>query len=160
MRHSRGGVLLNSLVDSAFPFDLRFCVYSSVNGRSGSLTKSTTDLWVSVLEVEKRPLNDLVGLGWVRYSRATMSTQSLNRIVYFAGAAFLIVALTGCYLPILNGPPGTIGMQRSRAVLFDPYPSETLGPPIVGGRPRGFDLPLADVTNAQSNPNARSPYGY
>lgn len=92
-----------------------------------------------------------------------MSTQTLSKIANFTFAAFVIAALTGCYLPILNGPPGTIGMQRSRAVLFDPYPSDTLGPPIMGGRPRGFDLPLADVTNAQSNPNARSPsagYGY
>lgn len=50
-------------------------------------------------------------------------------------------------------------MQRSRAVLYDPYPSDTLGPPIMGGRPRGFDLPLTDVTNAQSNPNSRPPAG-
>ena len=84
-----------------------------------------------------------------------MVSLSLNRIVNCAFAAIMIAAMTGCYLPILNGPPGTIGMQRSRAVLFDPFPSDTLGPPIVGGRPRGFDLPLADVTNAQSNPNAR-----
>jgi hypothetical protein len=73
----------------------------------------------------------------------------------FAAATLLVCA--GCYLPIFNGPPGTIGMQRSRAVLFDPFPSDTLGPPIMGGRPRGFDLPLADVTSAQSNPNARPP---
>ena len=84
-----------------------------------------------------------------------MVTLSLDKIINFALAGVMIASLTGCYLPILNGPPGTIGMQRSRAVLFDPYPSDTLGPPIVGGRPRGFDLPLADVTNAQSNPNAR-----
>ncbi len=92
-----------------------------------------------------------------------MVYQTFNRIVNFLLAAVAIAVMTGCYLPILNGPPGTIGMQRSRAVLFDPYPSDTLGPPIVGGRPRGFDLPLADVTNAQSNPNARPPsagYGY
>lgn len=92
-----------------------------------------------------------------------MPTQLHSRIVDLVFVAAAISAMTGCYLPILNGPPGTIGMQRSRAVLFDPFPSDTLGPPIMGGRPRGFDLPLADVTNAQSNPNARPPsagYGY
>ena len=47
------------------------------------------------------------------------------------------------------GPPGTIGMQRSRAVLHDPYPSDDLGPPVVGGRPKGFDRPQSEATNLQ-----------
>jgi len=92
-----------------------------------------------------------------------MALGTLKKLLNLSVVAVLIATASGCYLPILNGPPGTIGMQRSRAVLFDPYPSNTLGPPIMGGRPRGFDLPLSDVTNAQSNPNARSPsagYGY
>lgn len=46
-------------------------------------------------------------------------------------------------------------MQRSRAVLNDPFPSNTLGPEITGGRPRGFDLPLAEATSYQSHPLAR-----
>ena len=142
-------MLLNLLVDSPFPLD------APVNGTAGSLTRSTTNLWKGICEVGNHFQSDLVALCWVRYSRPTMCSQPLNRIVNFALAAFVIAAMTGCYLPILNGPPGTIGMQRSRAVLFDPFPSDTLGPPIVGGRPRGFDLPLSDVTNAQSNPNAR-----
>ena len=86
-----------------------------------------------------------------------MTIESLKMFFSLCTVAIVLVAASGCYLPILNGPPGTIGMQRSRAVLFDPYPSETLGPPIMGGRPRGFDLPLSDVTNAQSNPNSRPP---
>jgi len=87
-----------------------------------------------------------------------MGTQSLKRCVKLSVVVTVIAATTGCYLPIFNGPPGTIGVQRSRAVLFDPFPSDTLGPPIMGGRPRGFDLPLSDVTNAQSNPNSRPPF--
>ena len=67
---------------------------------------------------------------------------------------------SGCYLPILNGPPGTIGAQRTRAVLNDPFPSDTLGPPIGGARPRGFDLPLADTTIFQSHPAARRKQPY
>lgn len=86
-----------------------------------------------------------------------MNIEMLPKALNLSVVAVLIATASGCYLPILNGPPGTIGMQRSRAVLFDPYPSDTLGPPIMGGRPRGFDLPLADVTNAQSNPNSRPP---
>ena len=67
----------------------------------------------------------------------------------------MLLFSSGCYLPILNGPPGTIGAQRTRAVLFDPFPSETMGPSIGGGRPRGFDLPLSDTTTSQSFPAAR-----
>ena len=86
-----------------------------------------------------------------------MTTESFKTFFNLSIVAIVVVAASGCYLPVFNGPPGTIGMQRSRAVLFDPYPSDTLGPPIMGGRPRGFDLPLSDVTNAQSNPNSRPP---
>jgi len=53
------------------------------------------------------------------------------------------------------GSPGTIGMQRSRAVLFDPFPKSELGPPVVGGRPREFDTPLAEATDLQGSPFAR-----
>ena len=63
--------------------------------------------------------------------------------------AICLVALSGCYLRPNFGPPGTIGMQRSRAVLHDPYPSDELGPPVVGGRPRGFERAQAEPTNLQ-----------
>jgi hypothetical protein len=55
----------------------------------------------------------------------------------------------GCHLRPNFGPPGTIGMQRSRAWLHDPYPSDELGPVIVGGRPLGFDRPQAETRNLQ-----------
>lgn len=62
---------------------------------------------------------------------------------------------TGCGSTRLNlGPPGTIGMQRERAVIHDPFPSTDLGPPIVGGRPREFDLPLSQTKGLQVNPHA------
>ncbi len=45
-------------------------------------------------------------------------------------------------------------MQRSRAVLHDPYPSTELGPTIVGGRPLGFDRPQAEAENLQEVRNS------
>jgi hypothetical protein len=81
---------------------------------------------------------------------------------YFTGLAVITVAglLVGCGSTQLNlGPPGTIGMQRERAVIHDPYPSTDLGPPIVGGRPAGFDLPLPPTKNLQVNPHRKEPYG-
>lgn len=74
-----------------------------------------------------------------------------------SGFAILALALmfTGCGSARLDlGPPGTIGMQREKAVIHDPYPSNDLGPPIVGGRPSGFDLPLAPTKSLQVNPHA------
>ncbi len=61
------------------------------------------------------------------------------------------VFLSGCYLTPNLGPPGTIGMQRSRAVMNDPFPNNDIAPPIVGGRPLGFDRPLAEPVQNQVN---------
>ncbi len=51
-------------------------------------------------------------------------------------------------------PPGTIGFQRNQAVLHDPFPSDELGPSVMG-RPRGFDLPLSEVVDSQGSPFAK-----
>ena len=67
-------------------------------------------------------------------------------------AALFGVSLTGCSLRPNFGPPGTIYEQRARAVLNDPFPAVELGPDIVGGRPRGYDTPLAQPTNIQASP--------
>ena len=80
-----------------------------------------------------------------------ISTQTICQLV----ACACVVLHSGCYLPVFNGPPGTIGAQRTRAVLNDPFPSDTLGPAFAGARPRGFDLPLSDTTTFQSHPSAR-----
>ena len=80
-----------------------------------------------------------------------ISTQTIFQLT----ACLSLVLLSGCYLPILNGPPGTIGAQRTRAVLNDPFPSETLGPSLGSVRPREFDLPLSEATGYQSHPSAR-----
>ena len=73
----------------------------------------------------------------------------------------LALILTGCSSARLDlGPPGTIGMQREKAVIHDPYPSTDLGPPIVGGRPSGYDLPLDPTKSLQVNPFARRSPGF
>jgi len=62
---------------------------------------------------------------------------------------------SGCSATFNPGPPGTIGMQRERAVIHDPFPSNDLGPEIFGGRPREFDLPLSEAKTLQVNPHSR-----
>ena len=64
----------------------------------------------------------------------------------------VLVAGVGCNIRPRQGPPGTIGDQRERAVIYDPFPNNDLGPPIVGGRPLGFDLPQSEPTSIQGSP--------
>lgn len=49
-------------------------------------------------------------------------------------------------------PPGTIFQQKLRARLHDPYPSDDLGPPLVGVRPREFNQPYAEARDSQILP--------
>jgi hypothetical protein len=65
------------------------------------------------------------------------------------------LASSGCNLRPNWGPQGTIGAQREQAVLHDPFPSNELGPPIMGGRPLGFEQPRSESTSLQASPYAR-----
>ena len=81
------------------------------------------------------------------------TSMKLNGTLVIAlSTALMAIGMSGCYLRPNLGPPGTIYEQRARAVLNDPFPSTDLGPTIVGGRPRGFDVPLAEPTNIQASP--------
>jgi hypothetical protein len=55
----------------------------------------------------------------------------------------------GCLAPprLLN--PGSEKQQQRRAELFEPYPENDVGPPIVGGRPREYASPRAEVLRVQ-----------
>ena len=82
-----------------------------------------------------------------------MARRNLGTI--WIGTLFLVTA-GGCLGYRSNfGSQGTIGQQRNEFVIHDPYPSNELGPPIVGGRPRGFDRPFAEATDVQGSPYAR-----
>lgn len=74
---------------------------------------------------------------------------------WFVIAISVFLFATGCGMRPNWGPPGTIADQRNRAVLYDPYPSNDLGPPIQGGRPLGFELPRSEATHLQDSPFAR-----
>lgn len=67
----------------------------------------------------------------------------------------LLILTTGCRDRIQWGAPGTIGQQRARAQVYDPYPDNDLGPAIVSGRPPGFERPSSPVRRLQQdNPHA------
>ncbi len=68
---------------------------------------------------------------------------------YWRGWLFLCAMaaiLCGCRSdrPRLMKPPGTIEQQRLDATIFDRYPDVDSGPPVVGGRPRGYENPLSE----------------
>ncbi len=54
----------------------------------------------------------------------------------------------GMPMPDLHRP-GRLDEQRTRAVVFDPYPENEAGPPITGARPRDYQKPIAEPGRAR-----------
>jgi hypothetical protein len=65
---------------------------------------------------------------------------------------FLILGIaTGCQTtgkPNLTNP-GTESAQQKRALRYDPYPSTDVGGSMVGTRPREYEVPPAEPTQAR-----------
>jgi hypothetical protein len=45
--------------------------------------------------------------------------------------------------------PGTARVQQGRALRYDPYPENEPGPPLVGVRPREYDKPPPETSQAR-----------
>ena len=73
-------------------------------------------------------------------------------LAVFLALGFLMFISTGCRTQPNWGPQGTIGQQRSNAIQHDPFPSDDLAPPILGGRPAGFEQPKSEAVIAQGSP--------
>lgn len=69
----------------------------------------------------------------------------------FAAISVLILS-TGC-VSTTQWPnwfhPGNTATQRTNAVYTDPYPLPDVGPPVVGGRPLGYQNPVPEVTRSR-----------
>jgi hypothetical protein len=50
---------------------------------------------------------------------------------------------------------GSVDRQKARAVYFDPFPLNDIGPPVVGGRPPGFSNPLPEAHRNKIDPADR-----
>lgn len=83
-----------------------------------------------------------------------LPTLGATASIAAACAAAACVVATGCNHRPNFGPQGTIGMQRNRAVVHDPYPSNDLGPPIIGARPLGYERASAESNALQGSPFA------
>ena len=90
-------------------------------------------------------------------SELQICEPDMNQAKFFSVAMIVTccVVFSGCHMTPNFGPQGSIGMQRNFAVLHDPFPSNDLGPPIVGGRPLGFEQPWAQPRINQDSPYAR-----
>jgi hypothetical protein len=53
---------------------------------------------------------------------------------------------------------GTMDQQKAKAADFDPFPLNDIGPPVMGGRPRGFMDPLPEPKRAELQARQPSPY--
>lgn len=86
-----------------------------------------------------------------------MAMKTWKRLVLLA---FFACAISGCgwrnhpkfHMPRLDSP-GTALQQQHRAVQFDPFPRNDLGPEIVGGRPLSFIEPPNEVERMRSKPS-------
>ncbi len=45
--------------------------------------------------------------------------------------------------------PGNAASQQYGAIFHDPYPLPDVAPEIVGGRPRGYQAPVPEITRAR-----------
>lgn len=79
---------------------------------------------------------------------ATSSSRQLPPISDLPQSGAAIPAVPGRSFPNIQRPnwtsPGTIRQQQRRATLHDPYADNTVGPEIVGGRPREYARPPAE----------------
>jgi hypothetical protein len=65
-------------------------------------------------------------------------------------ACCALLSVSGCMTQRANiSMPGTIDVQRRRAVRLDPYPNQEIAPEIVGGRPREFDEDRSEANRAK-----------
>ena len=77
-------------------------------------------------------------------------TRTIVAWIRYSLAACALLAISGCMTERANiSMPGTIDMQRRRAIRLDPYPNQDIAPEIVGGRPRDYDMDRSETNRAK-----------
>ncbi len=76
----------------------------------------------------------------------------MGRILALLALSAEVAACCGCANNHVGGyalpnfaHPGTEATQQARAQDYEPYPENEPGPPVVGGRPREYQDPRAEV---------------
>src|SRR5436190_4067726 len=68
--------------------------------------------------------------------------------------ALLATSLVGCAQEMASlqqsfAHPGPAAYQRAQAIQHDPYVLNDVGPEVVGGRPREYQIPVNEVERAR-----------
>jgi hypothetical protein len=63
------------------------------------------------------------------------------------------VCCSGCASPYIKWPhlfdPGDIRTQRYEAAIWDPYPDSSIGPAVIGARPREYMQQIPQAQRSQ-----------
>ncbi len=76
----------------------------------------------------------------------------MRGLLYLIALLLLLPVCGGCLSTPNVVHPGTEAYQQARARVFEPYPENEPGPPIVGGRPREYQNPVAEVDRVKPRP--------
>ncbi len=76
----------------------------------------------------------------------------MRGLLYLIALFVLLPVCGGCLATPNVFHPGTEAHQQDRARIFEPYPENEPGPPIVGGRPREYQNPVAEVDRVKPRP--------
>jgi hypothetical protein len=68
-----------------------------------------------------------------------------------AAGLLILAALGGCRGMATPdwSHPGSASVQQKRALRYDPYPENELGPPMTGTRPREYANPPPETSRAR-----------
>jgi hypothetical protein len=76
----------------------------------------------------------------------------MRGLLYLIAVLALLPACGGCLATPNVVHPGTEAYQQARARVFEPYPENEPGPPIVGGRPREYQNEIAEPDRVMPRP--------
>jgi hypothetical protein len=75
------------------------------------------------------------------------------RTATLATVAIVLVAVLGGCNPTVERPdifhPGPLLSQKQRAIQYDPYPDQDMGPRVEGGRPLDYDQQIPEVERSR-----------
>ncbi len=64
-----------------------------------------------------------------------------------------VLTCCGCLSSPNLAHPGPMDYQQTRAKVFEPFPDNDVGPPVVGGRPREYQEPVPETIRALQRPD-------
>jgi hypothetical protein len=76
----------------------------------------------------------------------------MRRALSLIAVVLLLPICGGCLAMPNVVHPGSEPYQQARARIFEPYPENEPGPPVVGGRPREYQNPVAEPDRVMPRP--------